>query len=74
MPQLTDPYRNPTAQCGPLDVHIVNGGAIIVGTLNAKAVVELRQLLQRGLNTWDCAPPWLFKLDEILAKHVESAS
>ena len=70
MPQLSDPYRHPTHQCGPLDVHIVYNGAIIVGTLNAQAVAEMKQLLQRGLNTWDSAPAWLFKLDEVLAAHL----
>lgn len=84
MPQMHDPNQplhliNPdkmpptvaTYHCGPMDVHIVGNGAIFMGMLNARAVVELKQLLQRGLNTWDEAPKWLFILDASLAQHLE---
>jgi hypothetical protein len=34
--------------------------------LEGPRIDELRTLLQRGLNTWESAPEWLLKLDEIV--------
>ena len=43
-------------------------------TLDVAAIREFKKLLDRGLNTWDDAPEWMFKMDTRLRSLIDPPS